>query len=56
MSNSKLKEYLIQIADNVAEKTQMEDIYQQLSLLADIDEPKEEETRRVISHLKIQKN
>jgi hypothetical protein len=51
MSSAKLKEYLLQIAEQVTEKTQLEDIYQQLSLLADVDESEEEEAKGdVISH------
>lgn len=43
MSSEKLKEYLLQIADNVQESTKLDDIYDQLALLADIEESEEQE-------------
>jgi hypothetical protein len=43
MNTEKLKEYLHQIADNVNKDTRLDDIYDQLALLADIDESEEEE-------------
>jgi len=43
MRSEKIKEYLKQIADNVTSETQLEDIYEQLALLADIDESEEQE-------------
>ena len=45
MRSDKLKEYLKQIADNVTPETQLEDIYEQLALLADIDESEEQESK-----------
>lgn len=45
METSKLKEHLIHIANGVNENTRLEDIYQQLALLADIDESEEQESR-----------
>lgn len=38
MEEVKLKEYLNQIADRLTEDSTLEDVYEQLSLLADIDE------------------
>ena len=45
MKGEALKEYLIKIAENVDEKTELEDIYNQLALLNDIDESEEQEKR-----------
>ena len=45
MEASKLKEHLILIANGVNENTSIEDIYQQLALLADIDESEEQHLR-----------
>ena len=45
MKSEKIKEYLKQIAENVTQETQLEDIYEQLALLADIDESEEQEAR-----------
>ena len=38
MQSTKIKEYLLQIADRVTPETTLEDIYNQLALLSDIDE------------------
>lgn len=43
MEDSLLKKYLIQIAENLTAKSTLEDVYAQLSLLADIDESEEDE-------------
>lgn len=43
MKENKLKEYLIQIADQLTPDSTLEDVYEQLSLLADIDESEEQE-------------
>jgi predicted transcriptional regulator len=43
MSSEKLKEYLHQIADNVNSETRLDDIYEQLALLDDIDQSEEQE-------------
>ncbi|NOS91383.1 MAG: hypothetical protein HOP30_05645 [Cyclobacteriaceae bacterium] len=43
MNTEKLKEYLHQIADSVNKDTRLDDIYDQLALLEDIDESEEEE-------------
>lgn len=45
MTAEKIKEYLRQIAENVTPETQLEDIYKQLALLADIDESEEQELK-----------
>lgn len=45
MNSEKIKQYLKQIADNITPETQLEDIYEQLSLLADIDESEEQENK-----------
>ncbi|MFC4872855.1 hypothetical protein [Negadavirga shengliensis] len=42
MKAVKLKEYLNQIADRLTEDSTLEDVYEQLSLLADIDESEEQ--------------
>ncbi len=42
---SKLKEHLIQIADGLTPESTLEDVYEQLSLLADIAESEEQEAR-----------
>jgi predicted transcriptional regulator len=51
MVSEKLKEYLLHIAENIKPKMQLADVYNQLALLADIDESEEQEKLgRVISH------
>jgi hypothetical protein len=51
MQGERLKEYLLQIAGQINEKTVLEDIYQQLALLDDIDRAEVEENEgEVISH------
>jgi hypothetical protein len=40
---NKLKEHLLDIAGKITDETSLEDIYLQLSLLADIDESEEQE-------------
>lgn len=42
MKEVKLKEYLNQIADRLTKDSTLEDVYEQLSLLADIDESEEQ--------------
>ena len=42
MKSVKLKAYLNQIADRLTEDSTLEDVYEQLSLLADIDESEEQ--------------
>ena len=51
MSSEKLKEYLHLVAEQVKEETSLEDVYDQLALLADIDESEQEVKRGdVVSH------
>jgi len=51
MKGEKLKEYLLQIANQINEKTQLEDIYEQLALLSDIDQSEQEEQNgQVLTH------
>lgn len=45
MTSDKIKEYLLQIAGNVKEGTRLDDIYEQLALLEDIDESEEQEKK-----------
>lgn len=45
MKSERIKEYLRQIAENVTPATQLEDIYKQLALLADIDESEDQELK-----------
>lgn len=45
MDSERIKEYLKQIADSVTPETQLEDIYEQLALLADIDESEDQDSR-----------
>jgi len=42
MKEEKLKAYLKQIADRLTEDSTLEDVYEQLSLLADIEESEEQ--------------
>ena len=42
MQSAKIKEYLLQIADKVTPETTLEDIYNQLALLSDIEESENE--------------
>ena len=42
---SKLKEHLVQIADRITPESKLEDVYEQLSLLADIEESEEQEQK-----------
>ncbi len=54
MNTEKLKEYLHQIADSVNKDTRLDDIYEQLALLEDIDESEEEEKAgKVIAHQEV---
>ncbi len=45
MKAEKIKEYLKHISDNITKETQLENIYDQLALLADIDESEEQELK-----------
>lgn len=40
---SRLKEHLIHIADRITPESTLEDVYEQLALLADIEESEEQE-------------
>jgi predicted transcriptional regulator len=54
MTSEKIKEYLLQIAGNVNQETKLDDIYEQLALLNDIDESEEEEKKgKVLSHQEV---
>lgn len=51
MKDPVLKKYLIQIAERLTPESTLEDVYDQLSLLADIDEAElEEEKGEVLTH------
>ncbi len=43
MKPEKIKEYLKRISENVTAETRLEDIYEQLAFLSDIDESEEQE-------------
>jgi hypothetical protein len=43
MKEVALKKYLIQIADKLTPESTLEDVYEQLSLLSDIDESEQQE-------------
>lgn len=45
MSSEKLKEHLLQIAGDVKEDTRLDDIYDQLALIADIEESEQQVVR-----------
>jgi hypothetical protein len=45
MTSEKLREHLLQIADGIKTDTRLEDIYEQLALLEDIEESEEEEKK-----------
>ena len=45
MKAERIKEYLKRISDNITKETQLENIYDQLALLADIDESEEQELK-----------
>ncbi len=50
MTSDKIKEYLLH-AGNVKEGTSLDDIYEQLALLEDIDESEEQEKKgEILSH------
>ena len=56
MKEVKLKEYLNQIADRLTKDSTLEDVYEQLSLLADIDESEEQvEKGEVLSQKEVEK-
>ncbi|MFN2424291.1 MAG: hypothetical protein ABR572_11025 [Cryomorphaceae bacterium] len=45
MESSKLKNYLIRIAEKLTPESTMEDVYEQLALLSDIDASEENERK-----------
>ncbi|MCI0751709.1 MAG: hypothetical protein L0Y35_07715 [Flammeovirgaceae bacterium] len=54
MDSEKLKNYLIQLAGQVTQETKLEDIYQQLALLEDIDQSEIEESKgEVLPHQEV---
>ena len=56
MTGEKLKEHLLQIAGEIKTDTRLEDIYEQLALLEDIEESEEEEKNgQTISHDEVAK-
>lgn len=57
MESKKLKESLIKIAEKVDKETTLEDIYVQLSYLADIEESEEQEAKgEVLTQDEVEKN
>lgn len=48
MKEVALKKYLIQIADKLTPESTLEDVYEQLSLLSDIDESEQQEKKNEI--------
>jgi hypothetical protein len=42
MKEQYLKKYLLQIADNLTSESTLQDVYEQLSLLSDIDKSEEQ--------------
>ncbi|MBT1703875.1 hypothetical protein [Chryseosolibacter indicus] len=54
MSGAKLKEHLLKIASEVTEITSLDEVYEQLALLNDIEESELEDTRgETISHQEV---
>lgn len=45
MKEVALKKYLIQIANKLTSESTLEDVYEQLSLLSDIDESEQQEKK-----------
>ncbi|NIR47616.1 hypothetical protein GWO43_04100 [candidate division KSB1 bacterium] len=45
MQSQKLKQSLLQIAEQITDSTTLEDVYKELALLADIEESEEQEAR-----------
>jgi len=55
MKKIALKNYLIKIADNLTAESTLEDVYEQLSLLSDIDESeKQEENGEILTQKEVQ--
>lgn len=56
ITKKKLKSYLTEIAENLTEESTLDDIYAQLSLLADIDESlQQEKNGEVYTHEEVVK-
>jgi hypothetical protein len=56
METQKLKDSLLKIAEKVDPNTTIEDIYKQLSYLADIEESEEQESRgEVLTQVTVEK-
>lgn len=56
MESTKLKESLLKIAERVEPETTLEDIYQQLAFLSDIEESEEQEARgEVVTQEEVEK-
>lgn len=56
ITKEKLKSYLTEIAENLTEESTLDDIYAQLSLLADIDESlQQEKNGEVYTHEEVVK-
>jgi predicted transcriptional regulator len=57
MKPVKLKAYLNQIADGLTEDSTLEDVYEQLSLLADIEESEEQvEKGEILTQKEVEEN
>ena len=55
MKELRLKEYLNQIAERLTESSTLEDVYEQLSLLSDIDDSEEQvENGEVLSQKEVE--
>jgi hypothetical protein len=55
MEQSKLKAYLIQIAENLTENATLEDVYEQLAFFADIEESEHQEANgEVLSQAEVE--
>jgi len=55
MKAVKLKAYLNQIAERLTEESTLEDVYEKLSLLADIDESEEQlETGEILTQKEVE--
>ena len=56
MSGIKIKKTLLQIANNVNSSTTIEDVYEQLALLADIEKSEEQEKQgQTFTHKEVAK-
>lgn len=56
MSGLKIKQSLLEIANRVGPSTTLEEVYEQLSLLADIEKSEEQEKQgKVLTHKAVEK-